>query len=142
MDYLLRFSEAELQSTGFMEIGPGKYTGLHWQKGFVFVRDDAFGVAEGIVVRHFPSYDHLGMNDLPRDVAAKIISEWRDIADRLPFLKRKDIQTEMYLIASCFVGLDAEVESHRPEVASFLKALASVCEGFTKQSDWICILGI
>lgn len=37
MDYRIRKTKAELDSTGFMEIGPGRYSGEHWQEGFLFV---------------------------------------------------------------------------------------------------------
>jgi hypothetical protein len=142
MDYQLRHNKAELDSTGYMEIGPGKYTGSHWQEGFAFVWEDAFSVAEGIVERHFSNYDHMGMNDIPKEVVLKIVSEWRTVADRLPNLDRSEIQREMNLAAPHFAGFENEVESDRVEVASFLRSLASECENFVRQSDWICILGM
>jgi hypothetical protein len=142
MDYRLRHSKAELDSTGYMEIGPGKYTGSHWQDGFVFVWEDAFGVAEGIVEKHFPDYDHMGMNDVPRHAAVKIISEWKAVADRLPGLDPSEIQREMNLVAPHFAGLAGEVESDRLEVSGFLRSLANECENFVQQSDWMCILGM
>jgi hypothetical protein len=40
MDYRIRHNKAELDSTGYMEIGPGRYTGSHWQDGFIFVWED------------------------------------------------------------------------------------------------------
>jgi hypothetical protein len=142
MDYQFRRNKAELDSTGYMEIGPGKYTGSHWQDGFVFIWEDAFGVAEGIVEMHFPSYDHLGMNDLPKEAVMKIISDWREVADRLPTLDRVDIQKEMNLVAPHFAGLASEIDSHRIEVSDFLRSLANECENFIQQNDWLCILGM
>ena len=59
MDYRVRRTKAELDSSGYMEIGPGQYSGKHWQDGFLFVWEDAFGMAEGIIVKHYPDYDHL-----------------------------------------------------------------------------------
>jgi len=38
-----------------MEIGPGRYAGRHWQDGFLFVSEDAFGMAEGILAATFQS---------------------------------------------------------------------------------------
>lgn len=142
MDYRIRHNREELDSTGYMEIGPGKYTGAHWQDGFAFVGGDAFGVAEGIVAKHFPNYDHLQMNDIPKGIAVKVVSEWRLVADRLPNLDPSEIQRELNLAAPCLADLVAEVESHRLAVANFLRSIADECERFLRQSDWMCILGI
>lgn len=142
MDYRIKHNKADLESTGYMEIGPGKYAGLHWQDGFAFIWEDAFGVAEGIIERHFPSYDHLGMNDVPNEAAAKMISEWRSAAQRLPSLTREGISTELNLSTPVLIGLIDEVDSHRHEVARFLQNLANECEEFLKRNDGLCILGM
>ena len=84
MDYRVRRAKSELESTGYIEIGPGKYSGEHWQDGFLFIWEDAFGMAEGILTKHFPKYDHFSMNYIPKDIGQKIVAEWRDVADRLP----------------------------------------------------------
>ena len=86
MDYRIRRDPAELDSTGYIEIGPGRYAGRHWQPGFLFVWEDAFGMAEGIVVRHLPEYDHFDMNDIPRAVGLTIVADWRSAAAQLPVL--------------------------------------------------------
>lgn len=61
MDYVIRQHPHEFDSTGYMELGPGRYAGKHWQDGFRFVWEDAFGMGEGIVARHLSEYDHFGM---------------------------------------------------------------------------------
>jgi hypothetical protein len=125
MDYQIRHQPDELDSTCYIEIGPGKYNGLHWQQGFAFIRDDAFAVAEGIVEKHFPAYDQFGMNDIPREVALCILSEWRSSADRLATLEREKIQTELNLSAALFPSLNDEIDSNRLVVANFLRSLAN-----------------
>src|SRR5438128_10862593 len=35
MDYRVRRRKSELESTGYMEIGPGKYSGELWRDGFL-----------------------------------------------------------------------------------------------------------
>lgn len=92
--------------------------------------------------KYFPSYDHLEMNDLPKEAVLKIISEWRSVADRLPSLERSCTQRELNLVAAHFAGLETEIESHRPAVADFLRSLADECERFVEQSEWMCILGM
>ena len=78
IDYNIYRNVADLDSTGLFEIGPGRYSGKHWQDRFVFVWEDAFACAEGIVIRHFPDYDHFSMNDIQSDVGLKITSAWRN----------------------------------------------------------------
>lgn len=142
IDFQLKHSQAELDSTGYMELGPGKYDGSHWQAGFVFVWSDAFGIAEGIVEKHFPAYDHMGMNDIQKEVLKKIITEWRAVADRLPTLDRASIPAEMNLVAAYYSGLVVEIDSHRLEVSGLLRSLANECERFIQQNEWVCILGM
>lgn len=142
MDYKIRYKNEDLDSTCFIEIGPGKYNHSHWQDGFAFFRDDAFAVAEGIVAKHFPAYDHLGMNDVPKAVVILMIADLRAIAERLPKLERRSIQIEMNLEAAFFGHLEEEIDSNRFVIADFLRALANDCERFTQQSDWLCILGM
>ncbi|MGI8978720.1 MAG: hypothetical protein ACR2FY_05810 [Pirellulaceae bacterium] len=142
MDYQLRRNRTELDSTGYMEIGPGRYSGEHWQEGFIFIGEDAFGVAEGIIERHFPSYDHMGMNDLPNAIVVKVIRDWRNAAEILQSLNRIEIETVLNLTDSQYADLRAEVETNRKEVSDLLRALANECEDFLRQNDWLCILGM
>jgi hypothetical protein len=78
VDYRVRRETSELDSTGYVEIGPGKYDGTHSQDGFLFVWEDAFDMAEGIVAKHVPTYDHFSITDIPKEVGQKVIAEWRD----------------------------------------------------------------
>jgi hypothetical protein len=142
MDYCVRRLKAELDSTAFMEIGPGRYSGVHWQDGFLFVGEDAFGMAEGILARHLPDYDHFGMNDLPKDTGRKVTAEWRDVAGRLSGMSAEQAYTALNLGASYSARLDAEVIPHRAEIASMLRELADACDAFYEQEEWVCILGM
>lgn len=125
-----------------MEIGPGKYSGKHWQDGFLFVWEDAFGMAEGILTKHFPRYDHFSMNDIPKGVGQKVVAEWRDVADRLPGMSPEQAHTALNLSAAYRDLLDSEVASHRNEIANMLCELADACSDFYSREDWVCILGM
>ncbi len=57
---------------GYVEIGPGVYSGKHWQDGFLFVEEKAFLLAAGIVAKHFPDYDHFSMNNLPNVIGRRV----------------------------------------------------------------------
>ncbi|MFZ4396090.1 MAG: hypothetical protein ACOYOU_10745 [Kiritimatiellia bacterium] len=89
MDYQIRADSKELDPTGYMEIGPGRYNKKHWQPGFLFIWEDAFGMAEGIVTKHFPSYDHFGMNDISKKIAS---ASWecRNSTPALVLITRED----------------------------------------------------
>jgi hypothetical protein len=142
MDYVLRHDASDLESTGYIEIGPGKYDGKHWQAGFIFVWEDAFGMAEGTLARHLPEYDHFDMNDVPRAVGRAVIADWRVAAERLPHLAGDEAHNLLNLEASYGSRLDEEVVPHRAEIAAMLRQLADTCERFYEQSDWICVLGM
>ncbi|MGE0761397.1 MAG: hypothetical protein AB7O38_30565 [Pirellulaceae bacterium] len=142
MDYEIRRQADELDSTDYVEIGPGRYNGQHWQKGFIFIWEGAFGMAEGIVARHLPAYDHFGMNEMHRDVGTAVIAEWRDVAARLPVLNPSAAHAALNLDATYSTRLDAQVLSHRTEISTMLCQLSDECERFYSSSEWVCILGL
>jgi hypothetical protein len=141
VDYLLRRHKEQLDSTNFLEIGPGKYAGAHWQDGFLFVWDDAFVVAEGIVRKHFPGFDHYAMNDLPEEVGEKVIAEWRAVAGQLEQMT-PDRARQALNLPDDDPELDRELATRRRDIARMLRELADECEKFYQQSEWICVLGI
>jgi len=142
MDYRVFHNKAELDSTAYMEIGPGKYSGAHWQDGFLFIAEDAFGMAEGVLVKHFPSYDHFAMNDLPKDAGRRVTSEWRDVAGRLSSSSGEQAQAALNLSASYRTRLESDVVPHKSEIASMLRELADACDKLYEQQEWVCILGM
>jgi hypothetical protein len=125
-----------------MEIGPGRYSGRHWQPGFLFAWEDAFGMAEGIIARHLPEYDHFGMNDLPRTTGLAIAAEWRAAASELPALAEEAAHVRLNLHASYRTWVGHEVAEHRHEIATLLRELADECEAFYRQGEWVCVLGM
>ncbi|MBM4394662.1 MAG: hypothetical protein FJ087_03105 [Deltaproteobacteria bacterium] len=82
-DWGVRRTPGELDSTAYIEIGPGRYSGKHWQAGFVFIGEAAFLMAEGLVRREFPGYDRFGINEIPAEVGTRIIEAWRAASTRL-----------------------------------------------------------
>lgn len=142
MDYRVRRERRNLNSTSYIEIGPGKYSGKHWQDGFLFVWEDAFGMAEGIVAKHVPTYDHFSMNDIPKDVGHRLIAELRDAADRLPAMSIEEAYTVLNLQPVYRERLGSELESHRAEIAQMLRDLADACSQFYEREEWVCILGL
>ena len=143
MDYRIRRSKAELDSTGYVEIVPGKYSGSHWQDGALFVWEDAFGMAEGLIAKHVPEYDHLAMNDIPRDVGERITAEWREVAARLHEMTATQARNALNLQTACGDLLEAgEFATHRGDIATMLESLAEDCDAFYQRGEWVCILGV
>ncbi|MDH5178185.1 MAG: hypothetical protein OEZ39_00840 [Gammaproteobacteria bacterium] len=142
MDYQIRRKKSELDSTGYMEIGPGKYAGKHWQEGFLFVWEDAFGMAEGVVLKYFNSYDHFGMNEIPKDTGVLISAEWRKAADNLPAADASEYPSLLNLDAAYRSNLEAEVSGNKQSISQLLIELADSLDEFYKTEDWVCILGM
>ena len=142
MDYLIRRKATELDSTGYVEIGPGRYSGAHWQDGFLFVWEDAFGMAEGILAKHFSAYDHFAINEIPKEIGMKVIDEWRQAAGALYSTNPAETAQMLNLDASYHTGLENEIAEHRDAIAVMLKELAAECGSFYQSEDWISVLGI
>lgn len=118
IDLTVYRTPAELTSTAYFEIGPGRYNGKHWQPGFVFLSENAFNMAEPIFVRHDPEFDHYGMNDIERSVGMAIAADLRTAA----------------FVDPAYRDL--------PEVRAFLDSLADVMETAYSASDYACVLGL
>lgn len=142
MDYEIRRNKAELDSTGYMEIGPGKYSGKHWQEGFLFVWEDAFGVAEGIVMKYFKEYDHFGMNDIPKEIGISISSEWLKAASALNDASEEKYQELLNLDVVYRNYMAAEISENKQSIIKMLNELAQSFEQFYQTEDWVCILGV
>jgi len=142
MDYLIRREAADLDSTGYMEIGPGRYSGKHWQNEFLFVWEDAFEMAEGILAAYFPAYDHFSMNDIPKELGTKVIEEWQHAAMVLHRAAPAEAATLLRLVASYCTGLEIEIADHRGAISAMLKELAAECKSFYETEEWVCVLGM
>ncbi len=142
MDYEIRKKTSELDSTGYMEIGPGKYSGKHWQDGFLFVWEDAFGMAEGIVMKYFKDYDHFGMNDIPKEVGTLISSEWFRVATLLETANPYEYQELLNLDSVYRTYIETEVSENKEPITMLLLKLSNSFKQFYTSEDWVCILGM
>jgi hypothetical protein len=142
MDYRIRRAKSELDSTGYIEIAAGKHTGAHGQDGSLFVREDAFTAVEGVVARHFPDYDHCAMNDIPKDVGNRIISEWREIAEWMPVMKPDEVRVALNVATWFGASFDDEITNQRAALIELLRGLADGCDDFYSRGEWFCVLGV
>ena len=141
MPFRIHRSKAGL-GTCYIEICPGKYSGKHWQDGCVFIEEEEFLVAEGIIGKHFAEFDHFGPNDLPKDLGRTISAEWRTIASQLPQLNGRDIIEALSLNGTLMLARADLVAANGTDIARMLIELADACDQFYEREDWICILGL
>jgi hypothetical protein len=142
MDYTVYRDPKSLDSTGYMEIGPGKYSGQHWQEGFLFIWEDAFSIAEGIIVRNFPEYDHFGMNDIPRFPGLMTASDLRRAACALGSAKSTEASGLLFIPDWLITAFTADLAGRRDEMQAMLTAIADVLEQAYRSKDHVCILGM
>jgi len=142
MDCRIRRQKSELDSTAYVEVGPGKYSGQHWQAGFLFVTEDAFGVAEGIVARHFAQYDHFGMNEIPRTIGSQIVRDWSVTAKHLPTMERDEALDALNIAQTFSKRLGDQVIPNRMEISAMLDELATEVGSYYEREEWVCILGL
>ncbi|HTF90752.1 MAG TPA: acetyl-CoA hydrolase/transferase C-terminal domain-containing protein [Planctomycetota bacterium] len=141
-DYRIYRSKAEFSSSAFIEIGAGKFSGEHWQEGCLFIEEEAFFVAEGILGKHFPSYDHLAFQDIPRLVGKRVIAAWRDAAARIPQLSTAEIHSLLNLDSVPFGPDLVAIGRDRSLIAAMLNELADACDEFYERDEWVRILGV
>ena len=142
MEYSVYRDPKTLDSTGYMEIGPGRYSGKHWQQGFLFVWEDAFSIAEGIFTRHFTDYDHFAMNDIPRDSGLAIASDLRYAAILLNTVDAKVAIELLSLPEWARADFSAELVKHRDDIQVMLNEIASTLEQAYQTDDYACVLGM
>ncbi len=104
--------------------------------------EDAFGMAEGVIVKHLPDYDHFGMNDIPKEAGNKIIRDWKFVAEHLCAMSAREAQEQLNLAASYRVNLKSEIIKNKSEISAMLQELVTECSKFYQTEEWICILGM
>ena len=142
MDYLIRTNPMELDSTGYMELGPGKYVGRHWTPGFLFIWEDAFGMAEGIIARHMKDYDQFGTNNIPKEIGVRIAKDWNTIATELKSLTPEQIHSRLNLQEVYREFLSSEIVAHKSEIAKLLSQLSRTFIDLYREHDYLCVLGV
>lgn len=138
IDFTIFTNPNDLQSTGFIEIGPGKYNHTHWNQGFIFIWDDAFWYAEGIIMRHMPTYDHFEMNDIDSETGGKIIEDWLSISD----CPNDQLVHRLNLSAVFRDPNNAFVHASPPEVKNMIRTLGITCKPWNDSNNGFCVLGM
>ena len=141
MGFDIHRSKAGIGS-GYVEICGGKYSGKHWQAGCVFIEEEEFLVAEGIIGKHFAEFSHLGPNDLPRAIGKRISAEWRATAERLPRMTGREIFEALNLGGTPSARRTDALTASSQDIARMLVELADECDKLYEREEWICILGV
>ena len=140
--YRIYHRKDELDSTIYMEIGPGTYSGKPWQEGSLFIGEYGFEMAEGIVAIHFPAYSHWGINDIPGELNRRIIDDWRVAAGALPSANIDMVERLLHLDAIYRRQFDSRINRDRNEIHVMLNELADECEKFIQEHGCFFILGL
>lgn len=96
---------------------------------------------EGIVTKHFPAYDHLSMNNIPKSLGFGIAAEWREVALRLEDMTAAETRSALNL-PDWYGDLDDELASRKTEISAMLRELADGVDDLCEREDWFCILGM
>lgn len=142
MDFTIWRKVSELASTCYVEIGPGPYTGDHWQDSSLFIDEIAFSAVEGLVQVHLPSYSHFAANDLPRAVGEVVIAEWLEVATRLPLLDAGAAYGALHLEEVALRWRLRDVARHQQAITSLLRQLADECERYYQRAGTLRIVGM
>ena len=143
IDYTIFRNAESFSGTDLFEIGPGRYSGVHWQEGFIFVREEAFASAERALYKYVDGYEHYDMNDIKKEIGLKVISAWRNVANALGSAANPtDAADILEIHESRRHRFEDEVFRDRNKIAAMLSELADECEAFYKSNEWICILGL
>lgn len=143
MRYKLFRDKASLGShTSVIEVGPGRYSGKHYQTGFVFIDEDAFIYAEASIRKHFSAYDHYDMNDITRQIGEAILQDWRVVAKKILLIQKCDLKDELPRFSEVHECREVLWDKERNNIAKMLNELADFVEDVLKDNMYFCILGL
>ena len=77
LDFRVYHSKEEFEGTCYMEIKPSKYERKYWEKGSIFIEEEAFYIFEWAFQRHLKQYDHYGAITVSSSSMIKVANELR-----------------------------------------------------------------
>ncbi len=142
MDFTVRSEPASLEGTAFIELVPGRFDGRHWQPRSIFVKEDAFVVAEGIIARHYEGYNPLGPNEIPREIGRLVLEDWRSAAIALGDLQVRDAVEMLGVPDAWRVEVGAALSGQRDDIIEMLRRVSAWVEQAYEQTDCVSVLGV
>ena len=132
----------ELTGTGYIEICPGMFRGKHWLEECHYFEEEAFGVAAGVLLKHFPDYNPFGPNDFPMEVGLAIAEEWEKTSEKIENLEISEVLKILNLAGPYGEFKKEEIQSHNKEIAIMLRELSVLFNNIYEKHSWLCVLGI
>jgi hypothetical protein len=140
MDYEILTLEEKCSRTDMIEIGPGKYSGKHWQVGFIFLDESDFMYAEEVIHSFYADYDHYEMNTISTKTGVKIVEGWRELAKQVPTLPVEEL-VERFRFRQSSVEYE-RINRERENIEKYLLQLSTRVETILSQDEFFCILGV
>lgn len=141
-DYSVIKDIKELKGSGYYQICPGKFNGRFWQQECVFVREDVFGVTEGIIYNHYPNYNSMGINDIPKALGLEIAASWEKAASELLTADSNNVLPILFLEGEYGEFMFEDIMANKVTISKMLGELAIILRDFYETNDLISILGI
>jgi hypothetical protein len=142
MDFTIYTVDDRPDSTGFIEIVAGSYTGKHWLPGSMLVWDDAFTFAEKALIEVVDGYDHFEMNDLSDSESQEIVNQWVLLARKLSEGVAPDDVSDFAWDDWQANWMSQELRDHSREIAGMLSGLADGAQEFIEEKGMFCVLGV
>ncbi len=142
MDYTVYSIDTKPDSTGFVEIVAGKYSGKHWQPNSMLVWEDAFTLAEKPLVELVPGYDHLGMNELDTDQSKSVVVRWEELAEGISNASPDSLIDQFTWADWDQEWILEELTKNQNNITSMLRVLASGARRFIEEKQRFCVLGV
>lgn len=125
-----------------LEIGIGKFTGEYHLEGSLFIDEDDFAIADGIVRKHIPRFTIYDTINVPKKIGSRIAYDWKEAARLLP---RATDERVLRLLNICDYAAPHIIKEfrHRPEAAvNMLGEMAKYVTDAYQRHRWIRIVGI
>ncbi|SHF07945.1 hypothetical protein SAMN05444392_10785 [Seinonella peptonophila] len=134
----------ELDENDYIEIKPGKYTGLHWNDGSIFLDEEPFGMLIQSIMKQYPSFEYSSNNDIDHKTWRKIITEFNRI---LLILKNKpNIQQINSHIGFGFDDSQTQfaknLNQNISDMIQLIQSLINWIEKTLENNEFISILGV
>ncbi|MEI6057265.1 MAG: hypothetical protein WCR55_14565 [Lentisphaerota bacterium] len=134
--------KALLDGTAYIEIGAGRYKGKHFQDSFIFLDEDGFFFAEGLLYKYVKNYDHYEMNNIHKSIGLSYAHELSDIAREFLSISAIEITKRLNLKPTFESWLAKKLEEHRKEIKEMLSEVSIFILDCYRKNDWICVLGL
>jgi hypothetical protein len=143
MSWLLTDPSA-LKGTVYFEFLPGRYAGECWQRGSIFLTEQAFAHIEPIFAKHRPDYDHYAFVEIPRSQWEPILQDLEAMAE---FLHSRPAASEVCERVGFFAARNKEafvqeLESNVAQLRTTLVDLLRWIRDRLASNDAISVLGI